>query len=76
LEEAKFAQAGIKLDYQDYHHLSYHQLYTHRVSPFLPNMSAIDLLFNEGARSMNILRGGFGCARKTFAGTCSSSIGI
>ena len=74
LEEAKFAQAGIKLDYQDYHHLPYHQPCTHRVSPFLPNMSAIDLLFNEGRRSMNILRGEFGCSRKTFAGTYSSLI--
>ena len=76
LEEAKFAQAGIKLDYQDYNHLPYHQLYTHRVSPFLPNMSAIDLLFNEGRRSMNILRGEFGYTGKTFAGTHSSLIRI
>jgi len=74
LEEEKFAHAGIKLDYQDYNHHPYHQLYTHRVSPFLPNMSAIDLLFNEGRRSMNILRGEFGCSRKTFAGTYSSLI--
>lgn len=74
LEEAKFAQAGIKLDYQDYNHLPYHQLYTQGGSPFLPNMSAIDLLFNEGEKSMNILRGDFGYTRKTSAGTCSSLI--
>ena len=72
LEEAKFAQAKIRLDYQDYHNQPYHQQYTDRVSPFLPNMSVIDLLFNEGARSTKILRGEFGCARRTFAGACSS----
>lgn len=57
LEEEKFAQAGIKLDYQYFAHLTYHQLYTQGDSPFLPNMSAIDLLFNEGEKSINILRG-------------------
>jgi len=64
LEEAKFVQAGIKLDYQHYHHHPYHQLYTQGVSPFLTNMSAIDLLFNEGGKSINILRGEFGVHTK------------
>lgn len=76
LEEEEFAQAGIRLEYQDYHQHPYRQLYTNKVSPFLPNMSVIDLLFNEGPRSTKILRGEFGCARRTFAGACSSSIGI
>ena len=76
LEETKFAQAQIKLDYQDYHHPRYRQLCAHRANPFLPNMSAIDLLFNEGPATTKVLRGEFGCARRTFAGTCSSSAGI
>jgi len=76
IEIPLYYESEIGTDYQDYNHLPYHQLYTHRVSPFLPNMSAIDLLFNEGRRSMNILRGEFGYTGKTFAGTHSSLIRI
>lgn len=60
LEEVKFFQAGIQLVYQEYNHLPYHQLYTQGLDQFLPNMSAIDLLFNEGGKSISILRGKFG----------------
>ena len=57
LEEEKFVQAGIKLEYQNFIHPRHHQLYTQEGSPFLPYMSAVDLLFNEGEKSINILRG-------------------
>ena len=57
LEEEKFVQAGIKLHYQNFVHPTYHQLYTQAGSFFLPNMSVIDLLFNEGDKSISILRG-------------------
>jgi hypothetical protein len=57
LEEEKFLQAGIALQYQDFLHPVYTQLYTQGKDTFLPHMSAIDLLFNEGPGSKNILRG-------------------
>lgn len=67
LEEEKFSQAGIKLHYQDFTHSTYHQLYAKGNGSFLPNMSAVDLLFNEGEKSTNVLRAetymkGFGSA--------------
>lgn len=57
LEEEKFVQAGIKLEYQNFIHPVYHQLYMQGHGSFLPYMSVIDLLFNEGGKSINILRG-------------------
>jgi hypothetical protein len=64
LEEIKFSQAGIKLVYQKYIHPSYNQLYIQGFDHFLPNMSAIDLLFNEGGKSLSILRGEYGVQMK------------
>ena len=57
LEEEKFAQEGIKLEYQNFVHPVYRQRDTKGKHSFLPYMSAIDLLFNEGGKSINILRG-------------------
>ena len=57
LEENKFARAGIKLEYQNFTHPAYHQQYRGRKNVFLPYMSSIDLLFNEGGESEKILRG-------------------
>ena len=71
LEELKFFQAGIQLIYQEYNHLPYHQLYTKDFDQFLPNMSAVDLLFNEGGRTLSILRGDFGVHTKKFCGNLS-----
>lgn len=56
LDETAFADAGIELDYQDYKHPVYPQLY----GEFEPNMAAIDLLFNCGADSLDILMSGQG----------------
>jgi len=47
-----FVKSGIKLSYQNYRHPTYNQLF----GDFLPYMSALDLLFNEGANSLNIIR--------------------
>ncbi|MBU1869840.1 MAG: WbqC family protein [Candidatus Omnitrophica bacterium] len=55
LEEEKFSKAGIKLIYQDYKHPVYHQQYMKNSGDFLPFMSTIDLLFNEGLESRSIL---------------------
>ena len=51
-----FASNGIELRYQDYHHPQYSQLH----GQFLANMSALDLLMNEGPSSLEIIRAGRG----------------
>lgn len=48
-----FKSAGISVSFQEFHHPIYTQLY----SPFMPCMSAIDLIFNHGPASMNIING-------------------
>ena len=53
-EMDKFEQAGIKIYFQDYHHPEYPQLY----DKFVPYMSVIDLLFNCGDNSLDILMSG------------------
>lgn len=49
-----FASEGIALKYHQYRHPVYRQLY----GAFLPYLSTIDLLFNEGPRSLEIIRSG------------------
>jgi hypothetical protein len=51
LEEGLFGENGIKLTYQDFRHPEYAQGY----EPFVPFMSAIDLLFNKGKDSLAVL---------------------
>lgn len=51
-----FASEGISLIYQKYVHPEYRQLY----GEFMSHMSAIDLLFNEGPASLEIIRSGRG----------------
>src|SRR4030066_409564 len=53
-EMDKFEQAGIKIYFQDYHHPEYLQLY----GKFVPYVSVIDLLFNCGDNSLDILMSG------------------
>lgn len=50
----KFRVHGVEPVFQDYRHPEYRQLH----GPFLPYMSVIDLLFNEGPDSRDILLGG------------------
>ncbi|HDZ76992.1 MAG TPA: hypothetical protein ENH41_02785 [Candidatus Omnitrophica bacterium] len=57
LEEEKFPQAGIKLEYHDFIHPTYQQQHMGEENIFLPYMSCIDLLFNEGGEGEKILRG-------------------
>ena len=52
LDEKSFDREGIKIDYHEY----IHPTYTQHNNDFIPNMSVIDLLFNEGNDSLNILR--------------------
>lgn len=57
-EIQEFANRGIKVFLHNYQHPTYHQLF----SPFVPFASVIDLVFNEGPRSMEIIRSGRGSA--------------
>lgn len=52
-DESSFKENGIKLVYQDFQHPIYNQLF----GEFIPNMSVIDLLFNEGKKSIDFMRG-------------------
>jgi hypothetical protein len=54
LDENKFVEAGVEIVYQDYHHPIYPQLY----SDFQPYMAIIDLIFNCGLDSSEILMKG------------------
>jgi hypothetical protein len=53
-EQGIFAQNGITVLFQHYEHPQYRQ----PSEPFLPFASALDLLFNEGERSLGIIRSG------------------
>lgn len=54
LDVAAMEAAGVSVEFQDYQHPSYSQRY----EPFVPYLSAIDLLLNEGPRSTAILLSG------------------
>jgi len=53
LDLKKFQDAGIEVVFQEFHHPIYKQLY----EPFIPCMSVIDLLFQYGEKSLNIING-------------------
>ena len=58
LEEDKFEQANIKLIYQEFEHPVYEQQFVSQEHPFMAYVSALDLLFNAGPKSMDIIRKG------------------
>jgi len=47
-----WSEAGIEVEFQDYRHPTYPQLF----GPFEPNLSVLDLIFNCGPDSLNIVR--------------------
>ena len=51
LDEEAFSRAGIELKYHDYVHPTYTQCF----GDFEPYMSVVDLLFNHGEKSLEIL---------------------
>lgn len=53
LDVASFEQAGIGVEFHEFHH----PLYRQQREPFMPCMSSVDLLFNHGSESAGILRG-------------------
>ena len=54
INEDRLKEEGIKLEYQNYHHPVYRQVY----QPFIPYLSIVDLLFNEGEKSLEIIMKG------------------
>jgi len=56
LEPDLFHRAGIELYLQEWHCPVYRQQFPK--VPFIPDLSIVDLLFNEGPRSLEILRSG------------------
>ena len=53
LDLGQFDAAGIRVEFQDFAHPAYPQ----RFGPFEPFMSVVDLLFNCGEESLEIIRG-------------------
>jgi hypothetical protein len=53
LDLPSFERAGIDVRFQEF----FHPIYLQRYQPFLPCMSCIDLLFQAGPASLEILRG-------------------
>lgn len=53
IDKALFAKEGITVEFQHYNHPVYAQLF----QPFMPYMSIVDLLFNCGNASLDIITG-------------------
>ena len=53
IDEKSFIEQDIRVEYQNYKHPIYNQLY----GDFIPYLSVIDLLFNHGDESLSILIG-------------------
>jgi hypothetical protein len=51
LVESLFAEAGIGVEYHEFHHPEYPQ----RFAPFVPGMASVDLLLNEGPEGIRRL---------------------
>lgn len=51
IDDSQFTSAGLHIEYQDYQHPEYPQLH----GPFEPFLSVIDLLFNCGPKSLEVL---------------------
>ena len=52
IDDTTFTRASIELEYQDYQHPLYPQLH----GQFVPHLSIIDLLFNCGCQSLDVLK--------------------
>ncbi|MCZ7401451.1 MAG: WbqC family protein [Candidatus Methanoperedens sp.] len=54
LDESLFQKDGISITFQEFNHPIYEQLY----GDFIPYLSVLDLLFNEGENSLAIIKSG------------------
>lgn len=52
LVKERFAEEGVKLHFQEYHEPEHPQLFP----PYIPGLSAVDLLFNEGPHAMRYIQ--------------------
>ena len=59
LDRESFQRAGIEIVTQDFKHPVYKQLFMNE-SSFVPNLSAVDLLFNCGAQGLRLIADGCG----------------
>lgn len=57
MEKELFTQNGIQILYNNYEHPTYNQQFMKL--GFQPNMSVIDLIFNHGPESLDIIKSGF-----------------
>lgn len=53
-KDGQFSKSDVRLLYQHFEHPTYKQLY----GEFIAHLSVIDLLLNEGPRSLEIIRSG------------------
>lgn len=60
LDQVQFKNAGINIFFSDYKQQTYRQQF----GEFIPNLSALDLLFNEGDKALTILKNGAASAAK------------
>jgi hypothetical protein len=58
LDEGLFHGSDIALEYQDYAHPVYRQQFMKSEKDFMPYLSVVDLLFNEGDASGSVIRRG------------------
>lgn len=54
LDKSLFKKEGISIDFQKYEHPEYPQLW----GEFIPYLSVIDLIFNQGDKSLSIIKSG------------------
>jgi len=54
LQRETFAQAGIEIVFQQFVHPTYQQLFM-QSEGFVPNLSVLDLLFNCGQNSLELI---------------------
>lgn len=52
INQTEFSDAKVELIFQEFHPQEYKQLFP----PFVPGLTALDLLFNEGPNSINFLK--------------------
>ncbi|MBI2900799.1 MAG: WbqC family protein [Planctomycetes bacterium] len=55
LDLPSFERAGIRLEFQEYRAAEYPQCFS---GPFVPNLSVVDLIFNCGPRSLEVVTAG------------------
>jgi hypothetical protein len=53
MDEAAFLKAGVTVEYMEYNYPTYRQLH----GAFVPNLSILDALFNEGPNTLSLMAG-------------------